>query len=63
MDKVIICDECTERASFLDNDPTDAGAASVPHSGGKVSLFTLRMLHSYLPTVLKKRSQNCGQSA
>jgi len=35
VDNIVICDECRERASFLDRDPTDAGAPSVQHSGGK----------------------------
>ena len=35
MDNIVICDKCRERESFLDRDPTDAGAAPVQHSGGK----------------------------
>ena len=35
MDNIVICDECMERASFLDSDPTDAGAPPVQRSGGK----------------------------
>lgn len=30
-----MCDECRERASFLDRDPIDVGAPSLQHSGGK----------------------------
>lgn len=40
MDNIVICDECMERASFLDRDPTEAGAPSVPRSGSGVSLFS-----------------------